>query len=248
MAEGRGCYLWDAKGNRYLDALSGLFTVQLGHGRADLAEAAPRAGRDARVLPDLELRAPAGDRARGEARRARARRPQPRVLHHRRLRGGRVGVEARPPVLPGDRSARAATRSSPARPPTTAPRWARSRSPASPRCSEPFEPLTPGTSHVMNTNRFRHELEDDEAAFMKLADRRDRAADPGRGPGDGRRGVPRAGAERGRLLRAAGRLLPAGARDLRPLRRAARLGRGHLRVRAARHDVRLASATTTCPT
>ena len=40
MAEGKGCYLWDAEGNRYLDALSGLFTVQLGHGRADLAEAA----------------------------------------------------------------------------------------------------------------------------------------------------------------------------------------------------------------
>ena len=34
-------------------------------------------------------------------------------------------------------------------------------------------------------------------------------------------------------------LLPAGARDLRPLRRAARLRRGHLRVRPARHDVRL---------
>ena len=40
MAEGKGCYLWDAHGKRYLDALSGLFTVQLGHGRADLAEAA----------------------------------------------------------------------------------------------------------------------------------------------------------------------------------------------------------------
>ena len=40
MAEGEGCYLWDARGKRYLDALSGLFTVQLGHGRAELAEAA----------------------------------------------------------------------------------------------------------------------------------------------------------------------------------------------------------------
>ena len=40
MAEGKGCYLWDAHGKRYLDALSGLFTVQLGHGRAELAEAA----------------------------------------------------------------------------------------------------------------------------------------------------------------------------------------------------------------
>ena len=40
MAEGKGCYLWDARGKRYLDALSGLFTVQLGHGRVDLAETA----------------------------------------------------------------------------------------------------------------------------------------------------------------------------------------------------------------
>ncbi len=32
----------------------------------------------------------------------------------------------------------------------------------------PFEPLTPGTSHVMNTNRFRHELKGDDAAFMQL--------------------------------------------------------------------------------
>jgi adenosylmethionine-8-amino-7-oxononanoate aminotransferase len=40
MAEGKGCYLWDARGNKYLDSLSGLFTVQLGHGRSDLAETA----------------------------------------------------------------------------------------------------------------------------------------------------------------------------------------------------------------
>ena len=92
----------------YLDALSGLFTVQVGSRPAPSSPSAAReAGRDARVLPDLELRAPAGDRARGHARRARARRPRPRLLHHRRLRGGRVGVEARPPVLPR-RSARPA--------------------------------------------------------------------------------------------------------------------------------------------
>ncbi len=37
---GEGCYVWDAAGKRYLDGLSGLFTVQIGHGRAELAEAA----------------------------------------------------------------------------------------------------------------------------------------------------------------------------------------------------------------
>ena len=101
-------------------------------------------GRDARVLPDLDLRAPAGDRARGPARRARARRPQPRVLHQRRLRGGGVGVEARPPVLPRHRPGPALQGDRARAPRTTAPRSGRSRSPASPRCATPFEPLTPG--------------------------------------------------------------------------------------------------------
>ena len=39
FAEGEGCYLWDEDGNRYLDALAGLFAVQIGHGRADIARA-----------------------------------------------------------------------------------------------------------------------------------------------------------------------------------------------------------------
>ena len=93
------------------------------------------AGRDARVLPDLDVRAPARDRAGGPPRRARARRPQPGVLHQRRVRGGRVGVEAGAPVLPrhrpgpapqGDRAAHRVPRHH-AR--------ARSPSPASPRCA-----------------------------------------------------------------------------------------------------------------
>ena len=35
-----GCYLWDDKGRRYLDGLAGLFCVNMGHGRTDIAEAA----------------------------------------------------------------------------------------------------------------------------------------------------------------------------------------------------------------
>jgi len=37
-----GCYLWDAQGNKYLDGLAGLFCVNMGHGRADIADAAAR--------------------------------------------------------------------------------------------------------------------------------------------------------------------------------------------------------------
>lgn len=38
----QGCYLWDDHGNRYLDGLAGLFCVNMGHGRADIADAAAR--------------------------------------------------------------------------------------------------------------------------------------------------------------------------------------------------------------
>lgn len=40
MERGDGCYIWDDQGNRYFDGLAGLFTVQVGHGRVELAEAA----------------------------------------------------------------------------------------------------------------------------------------------------------------------------------------------------------------
>ena len=39
---GEGCYVWDADGNRYLDALAGLFCTNLGHGRSDLTAAAAK--------------------------------------------------------------------------------------------------------------------------------------------------------------------------------------------------------------
>ena len=168
--------MWDATGHRLLDGLSGLFTVQVGHGRRDLAEAARDAGRDARVLPDLDVRAPARDRARGPPRRPRARRPQPRVLHHRRVRSGRVGVEARPPVLPGHRPGAAPQGDRARAPRTTAPRWARSRSPACPRCARRSSRSRPARQHVPNTNRYRHPLGDDEKAFMLARHRRDRGA------------------------------------------------------------------------
>ena len=42
IARGEGAYVWDAHGNKYLDGLSGLFCVNAGHGRPELAEAAAR--------------------------------------------------------------------------------------------------------------------------------------------------------------------------------------------------------------
>lgn len=39
IVRGEGCYLWDDKGNKYFDGLSALFCVNIGHGRADVAQA-----------------------------------------------------------------------------------------------------------------------------------------------------------------------------------------------------------------
>ena len=39
IVRGDGCYVWDEHGNRYLDALSALFCVNIGHGRADVVQA-----------------------------------------------------------------------------------------------------------------------------------------------------------------------------------------------------------------
>lgn len=42
MAEGKGVYLWDTDGNKYLDGMSGLWCTNIGYGRQDLIDAATR--------------------------------------------------------------------------------------------------------------------------------------------------------------------------------------------------------------
>ena len=44
IVRGEGCYVYDEHGKRYLDGLSALYCVNIGHGRAELGEAAARAG------------------------------------------------------------------------------------------------------------------------------------------------------------------------------------------------------------
>jgi adenosylmethionine-8-amino-7-oxononanoate aminotransferase len=39
IVKGDGCYVWDEHGKRYLDGLSALFCVNIGHGRADVVQA-----------------------------------------------------------------------------------------------------------------------------------------------------------------------------------------------------------------
>ncbi|MEV6877488.1 aspartate aminotransferase family protein [Amycolatopsis sp. NPDC051128] len=51
IVRGEGAYIWDAHGRRYLDGLAGLFAVQVGHGREELAEAAARQTKQLAYFP-----------------------------------------------------------------------------------------------------------------------------------------------------------------------------------------------------
>ena len=51
IVRGDGAYIWDDQGKRYLDGLAGLFTVQLGHGRTELAEAAAKQAAELAYFP-----------------------------------------------------------------------------------------------------------------------------------------------------------------------------------------------------
>ena len=51
IVRGEGPWIWDSHGRRYLDGLSGLFVVQAGHGRRELATAAARQAAELAFFP-----------------------------------------------------------------------------------------------------------------------------------------------------------------------------------------------------
>ena len=51
ITRGEGPYIWDARGKRYLDGLAGLFVVQAGHGRVELAQAAAKQAQELAFFP-----------------------------------------------------------------------------------------------------------------------------------------------------------------------------------------------------
>jgi adenosylmethionine-8-amino-7-oxononanoate aminotransferase len=167
LAEGDGCWLWDANGKRYLDALSGLFTVQLGHGRADLAETARRQAETLEYFPiwsyahppAIELAGRLAELAPGDLNRVfftsggsesvESAWKLARQYFRAKGEGQRHKVIARETAYHGTTLGALAITGVPA-------------------LRAPFEPLTPGTSHVPNTNRYRHRLAGDEHAFTQL--------------------------------------------------------------------------------
>ena len=234
IVRGEGCYVYDEHGTRYLDGLSSLFCVNAGHGRPELAAAAaaqireldfftnwsyahPRAIELAERIAGL---APAGlERVfftSGGSEAVESAWKLARAYHGLRGEPGRTKIVARELAYHGSSlGALAAT--------------------GLPELKDAFEPVTPGA--LPRAEHVRLPLAG--RARPALGGRRDRAADRRGGTADRRRRDPRAGAERRRLLRRAGRLLRARARDLRPPRRAAHLRRGHLLVGPARVHVRL---------
>jgi len=164
IARGEGCYLWDAHGKRYLDSLSGLFTVQLGHGRRDLAETAAKQASTLAYFPiwsyahppAIELAAKLAELAPGDLNRVffttggseavESAWKLARQYFRAKGEGQRYKVIARETAYHGTTLGALAITGVPS-------------------LRTPFEPLTPGASHVPNTNRYRHPLGKDDAAF-----------------------------------------------------------------------------------
>ncbi|HET8639064.1 MAG TPA: aspartate aminotransferase family protein [Solirubrobacterales bacterium] len=154
IVRGDGCYVYDERGNRYLDGLSGLFCVNAGHGRAELGEAAARQVEELDFYTlwsyahprAIELAARIASLAPGELNRVfftsggseavESALKLARSYHRQRGNGQKHKVIAREIAYHGTSlGALSATGISELR--------------------APFEPLTPGGCHVPNTNLYR---------------------------------------------------------------------------------------------
>ena len=154
IVRGEGCYVYDQHGKRYLDGLSALYCVNIGHGRSELGEAAARQAKDLGFYtnwsyahpPAIELAARIAALAPGDLNRV--------FL----VSGGSEAVESAWKLAKAYHAA------------TGEPRKHKiiSRHLAYhgtsmgaltatglPPLREPFEPLTPGGRHVANTNSYR---------------------------------------------------------------------------------------------
>jgi adenosylmethionine-8-amino-7-oxononanoate aminotransferase len=153
IARGEGCYVWDTQGNRYLDALSALFCVNVGHGRAEIGEAMAAQAAELGFFTNwsyahpraIELAARVASYAPGDLNRVfftsggseavESALKLVRNYHRIRREGQRYKVIAREIAYHGTSlGALSAT--------------------GIPALRTPFEPLTPGGCHVPNTNEY----------------------------------------------------------------------------------------------
>ena len=165
IARGEGSYVWDVTGHRMLDGLSGLFTVQVGHGRAELAEAARAQAETLEYFPiwtyahppAIELAARLAELAPGDLNRVFFTSGGSEAVESAwklaRQYFRAIGQGQRHKVIARRTAYHGTTLGALAITGVTALRT-------------PFEPLTPGAVHVANTNRRHHPLGGDEKAFM----------------------------------------------------------------------------------
>jgi adenosylmethionine-8-amino-7-oxononanoate aminotransferase len=154
IARGEGCYVYDEHGKRYLDGLSALYCVNIGHGRGELGEAAARQAKELGFYTNwsyahprsIELATRIAGLAPGSLNRAfftsggseavESAWKLAKAYHEARGEGSRYKLIARKLAYHGT-SMGALTATG-----LTALRT-------------PFEPLTPGGIHVENTNSYR---------------------------------------------------------------------------------------------
>ncbi len=157
IERGEGCYVWDQHGRRYLDGLSGLFTVQVGHGRTELAEAAGKQAAELAYFPIWTYAHPSaielagrlaalapGDLNRvffttGGAEAVESAWKLARQYFKAIGQPGRYKVISRDIAYHGTSMGALAITGIPS-------------------MRAPFEPLVPGAFHVANTNRYRCDL------------------------------------------------------------------------------------------
>lgn len=170
IVRGEGAYVYDDQGRRYLDGLSGLFTVQLGHGRAEIGDAMAKQAAELAYFPiwsyahprAIELAERLAHLAPGDLN---------RVFF---TSGGGEAVESAWKLakqyfkLTGRPTKHKVISRSVAYHGT--PQGALSIT-GIPGAKEPFEPLVPSTMRVPNTNLYRapEALRDDEKAFGRWA-------------------------------------------------------------------------------
>ncbi len=154
ITRGEGCYVYDEHGNRYLDGLSALFCVNIGHGRADVAQAGADQAKELGFFTNwsyghpraIELAARIAGLAPGDLNRVfftsggseavESAIKLARQYHKVTGKPNKTKVIARDVAYHGTTlGALSATGITSLR--------------------EPFEPLTPGGCHVPNTNTFR---------------------------------------------------------------------------------------------
>jgi adenosylmethionine-8-amino-7-oxononanoate aminotransferase len=171
IVRGEGCYVFDEHGKRYLDGLSALFCVNVGHGRPELGEAAAAQARELGFYTNwsyahpraIELAARIAQLAPGDLNRVfftsggseavESALKLARNYHRLRGEGQRYKVIAREIAYHGTSlGALSATGITGLR--------------------SQFEPLAPGGCHVPNTNTYRMPEDRDESWFAEQIEER----------------------------------------------------------------------------